>query len=104
MSRTEQPKQPSQSLKTFKKSLSGEVVCPGEEGYDYGIFRWTDNSVRPASYVVFPKSAEDVSKAIRFGKDEGLELAICGGGHSWSVSLSSYVCLIARGLLQSRVW
>lgn len=89
MSHTKQPSEFSSSFATFKKSLSGEVVRPGEQGYDFGIFRWTDTSVRPASYVVFPKSAEDVSKAVIFGRNAGLELAICGGGHSWSVRLSS---------------
>src|SRR5262245_5563959 len=96
MSHTEQPNQSSSSFATFRKSLSGEVVRPGDQGYDYGIFRWTDNSVRPASYVVFPRSAEDVSKAIRFGKDEGLELAICGGGHSWSVRLTGLPSLLSE--------
>lgn len=75
----------SSTLSELKSVLSGEIVGPGEEGYDFGIRRWSDSCSKPATYVVFPKNAEDVAAAIKFGRAEGLELAICGGGHSWSV-------------------
>ncbi|KIO21665.1 hypothetical protein M407DRAFT_28732 [Tulasnella calospora MUT 4182] len=81
--------QPSTALTKLKETLSGEVVCPGDEGYDYGIARWSDNCVKQAGYVVFPKNNEDVVQAVRFARDQSLELAIYGGGHSYSGSSST---------------
>ncbi|KAG8924298.1 hypothetical protein FRC00_005263 [Tulasnella sp. 408] len=87
----------SPALTELKSILSGEIVGPGEEGYDYGIARWSDSCSKPATYVVFPRSAEDVAAAIKFGRSEGLELAICGGGHSWSGASSTTGLVIHLG-------
>ncbi|KAG9046102.1 hypothetical protein FS837_005089 [Tulasnella sp. UAMH 9824] len=81
--------QPSIALAKLKESLSGEVVCPGDEGYNNGIARWSDNCVKQAGYVVFPKNNEDVVEAIKFARGQNLELAIYGGGHSYSGSSST---------------
>lgn len=87
----------SSTLSELKSVLSGEIVGPGEEGYDFGIRRWSDSCSKPATYVVFPKNAEDVAAAIKFGRAEGLELAICGGGHSWSGASSTTGLVIHLG-------
>lgn len=78
--------QQSEALTKLKESLSGEVVCPGDEGYDYGIARWSENCVKKAGYVVFPKTNEEVVEAIKFARGQNLDLAIYGGGHSYTVS------------------
>ncbi|KAG8971289.1 hypothetical protein FRC05_011388 [Tulasnella sp. 425] len=77
------------ALTKLKETLSGDVVCPGEEGYEYGIARWSDNCVKQAGYVVFPKTNEDVAEAVKFARGQSSELAICGGGHSYSGSSST---------------
>ncbi|KIO21684.1 hypothetical protein M407DRAFT_80117 [Tulasnella calospora MUT 4182] len=77
------------SLTKLRETLSGEIVCPGDEGYEYGIARWSDSCVKQAAYVVFPKTNEDVAEAIKFAKEQSLELAIYGGGHSFSGSSST---------------
>ena len=74
------------SYDTFKASLDGETVRPGEDGYEFGIARWTPTAMLPAQYVVFPKTNEDISKAIKFARAINTEIAVCCGGHSWSVS------------------
>ncbi|KAG8900553.1 hypothetical protein FRC00_012355 [Tulasnella sp. 408] len=81
--------QPSIALTKLKESLSGEVVCPGDDGYDYGIARWSENCVKKAGYVIFPKTNEDVVEGIKFARSQNLELAIYGGGHSYSGSSST---------------
>ncbi|KAG8930127.1 hypothetical protein FRC01_003229 [Tulasnella sp. 417] len=81
--------EPSIALAKLKESLAGEVVCKGDEGYDYGIARWSDNCVKQAGYVVFPKTNEDVVEAVKFARGQSLELAIFGGGHSYSASSST---------------
>ncbi|KAG8939284.1 hypothetical protein FRC04_006724 [Tulasnella sp. 424] len=81
----------------LKSTLFGEIVRPGDEGYEYGIARWSDNSVQQAAYVVFPKNAEDVAAAIKFAKAEKVDIAVCGGGHSWSGSSSTTGLVIHLG-------
>lgn len=74
------------SFEAFKHSLAGDVLQPGEAGYDEGIKRWSPAASRPAKYVVCPKTTDDIAKAIRFARENEIDLAVCGGGHSFSVS------------------
>ena len=42
-----------------------QILTPGDgEAYHDAIKRWADNAVKEAKYVVLPKSAQDVSKAV----------------------------------------
>ncbi|KAI0092983.1 FAD-binding domain-containing protein [Irpex rosettiformis] len=68
-----------------------EQILTVEDGQAYEdiIKRWADNATKRAQFVVLPRSAQDVSKAILFAINNGLELAIRGGGHSASGSSSS---------------
>lgn len=74
------------SVDLFRSSLEGDFALPGEAGYQDGITRWTPLVEQPAAYVVFPKTNADVAKAIQFARVLDVEIAVCGGGHSWSVS------------------
>ncbi|KAG8904921.1 hypothetical protein FRC00_013609, partial [Tulasnella sp. 408] len=85
------------SLTKLKETLSGEVVCPGDDGYEYGITRWSDSFTKQAAYVVFPKNDQDVAEAIKFAKEQSLELAVYGGGHSFSGSSSTEGLVIHLG-------
>ncbi|KAG9001350.1 hypothetical protein FRB90_011634 [Tulasnella sp. 427] len=87
---------PPPALTKLRESLSGEIVRPGEEGYEYGIARWSNTHVKQAAYVAFPKTNQDVSQAIAFAKELGLEIAVCGGGHSFSGSSSTQGGLVIR--------
>ncbi|PSR76100.1 hypothetical protein PHLCEN_2v8688 [Hermanssonia centrifuga] len=78
----------------------GDQVLTPDDGklYEESIRRWAENAERKAKYIVLPKSAEDVSKAVRgpsnahnilFATQNDLEIAIKGGGHSCSGASSS---------------
>ncbi|KAG8909010.1 hypothetical protein FRB99_000113 [Tulasnella sp. 403] len=88
---------------TLKASLTGETVRPGDDGYQEGLTRWLDNVVQPAQYIVFPKTPQDVSAAIQFATSNGLEVAICGGGHSWSGASSGRDLVIHLGKYMNEV-
>ncbi|CDO74549.1 hypothetical protein BN946_scf184632.g6 [Trametes cinnabarina] len=76
-------------IETFKSSFKGDVVIPGDPGYDESIARWAKNAARRAAVVAFVKDAEDVSKAIAYAKQAKLPIAIKGGGHNPSGASSS---------------
>lgn len=79
------PDSVSPTVAKLKASLKGDLVMPGEDGYEWGIKRWAVAHIKPAQYIVYPKTNEDIAKALTFRKKLGLDLAICSGGHSWSV-------------------
>lgn len=72
-------------------SLDGvEVLSPADgEKFDNPLWRWATNSERRAKYVVLPRNADEVSKAILFANANNLEVATKGGGHSVSGASST---------------
>jgi FAD/FMN-containing dehydrogenase len=62
--------------------FKGDLVRPGDPGYDDALKRWAANAACKASIVAFVKDEEDVALAIKFARDSGLPIAIRGGGHS----------------------
>ncbi|KAH7010996.1 hypothetical protein EDB80DRAFT_640217 [Ilyonectria destructans] len=68
---------------------AGDVLLPGDAGYQESLKRWSDSSEKPAAVVVRVTSAEEVSAAIRFATAHKVPLTARGGGHSTSGASSS---------------
>ncbi|HET8788150.1 MAG TPA: FAD-binding protein, partial [Actinomycetes bacterium] len=82
------------ALTRLAGQLRGELLLPGDPGYDDA--RQGYNSLhdhRPA-VVVRPAGGDDVARALEFATGAGLEVAVRSGGHS----LAGYGAT-ARGLL-----
>jgi hypothetical protein len=63
-------------------ALRGDLIEPGDPGYDEA--RAVYNAMidkRPAA-IARCRDAADVVACVRFGRDQGIELAVRGGGHS----------------------
>jgi FAD/FMN-containing dehydrogenase len=67
---------------TLTKTLQGDVLRPGDDGFDASRTVWNAMVDRQPAIVVRPANATDVAQAIRFARDEGLEIGVKGGGHS----------------------
>ena len=63
-------------------ALDCEVIRPGDEAYDRARRVWNGAIDRHPALVVRPESARDVAEAVHVARDEGLPLAIRGGGHN----------------------
>ncbi|KAF7967602.1 hypothetical protein HWV62_33689 [Athelia sp. TMB] len=74
---------------SFSKSFTGDLVVPGDAGYDASIARWASNAQRNAKVVAFVKSPEDVALALAVAKSNKLPIAIRGGGHNAAAASSS---------------
>jgi FAD/FMN-containing dehydrogenase len=62
--------------------FAGELVLPGEDGYDAHREVWNAAVDRRPAVIARCTTAADVVAAIRHGRDRGLEIAVKCGGHS----------------------
>ncbi len=60
----------------------GEVILPGDPSYDEARTLFNTMIDRRPSVIAQCATVADVQKAIRFGRDNSLEIAVRGGGHS----------------------
>ncbi|MFB6719894.1 FAD-binding oxidoreductase [Kribbella sp. NPDC056345] len=65
-------------------SISGTVLTPGQDGYDDARRLWNAQHDRRPAVIAQVRSAEDVAAAVRYGVENGLEIAVRGGAHSVS--------------------
>jgi FAD/FMN-containing dehydrogenase len=70
------------ALRAFAGAFPGEVVLPGDDGYDDARAVWNRMVDRRPAAVVRPTTSDDVAVALRFARDSELQVAIRGGGHS----------------------
>jgi FAD/FMN-containing dehydrogenase len=70
------------ALSALTDGFGGEVVLPGDAGYDAARAVWNGMVDRRPALVVRPAAAADVSAAIRFGREQELPIAVRSGGHS----------------------
>jgi FAD/FMN-containing dehydrogenase len=70
------------SANTLKSSLRGELIQPGDEGYDAA--RKVYNAMIDKRPALIARCADvaDVITAVNFGRENGLLVSIRGGGHN----------------------
>ncbi len=69
-------------LSRLREDLRGEVIAPGDAGYDAARSVFPGNIDRRPAVVVRPADAAEVSTVVSLARDSGLELAVRCGGHS----------------------
>jgi FAD/FMN-containing dehydrogenase len=73
---------PERAIRTLEERLRGEVVRPGDAGYDQARRVWNAAVDRHPALVVRPREVGDVVQAVDFARTNNLPLAVRGGGHS----------------------
>lgn len=66
----------------LRETFGGEVIRPRDGAYDDARRVWNALFDRRPALIVRPISVEDVATAIRFGREQDLEIAVRSGGHS----------------------
>ncbi len=70
----------------LREAVSGEVVRPGDEGYDEARSVWNVRFDRRPKVIVRCRDAADVQAAVKFARQEGLEISVKGGGHAYAAN------------------
>jgi FAD/FMN-containing dehydrogenase len=69
-------------VSSFRTGFGGEIVLPGDDGYDQARVVWNAAVDRHPAVVVRPTGVDDVTAAVRFGREQDLVIAVRCGGHS----------------------
>ena len=72
----------SESITVLKSNVRGEVLLPDSPGYDAARTIWNAMIDKRPSVIVRCTGVADVIAAVNFGRDQGLVIAVRGGGHN----------------------
>ena len=78
-----------ESVPGFRKLITGNVILPGETGYDDVRAIWNGMFDKKPALITRCLNAEDVSQAVLFAIKHQLQIAVKGGGHN---SAGNAVC------------
>ncbi|KAK7991449.1 FAD binding domain-containing protein [Apiospora saccharicola] len=85
-----------------KRVIRGQVLTPGDDGYEESLLRWSTTCIKRAAVVVKPADAQEASQAVQFATSHALPLTVRGGGHSPSgASASEGGMVVDLGLMRS---
>ena len=70
-------------LSALETSFRGQLVRPGDSGYDEHRKVWNGSIDRSPALIARCAGVADVVAAMRFARDSGLRVAVRGGGHSF---------------------
>ena len=73
----------SAALRELTGAFSGDLIQPGDGGYDEHRKVWNGSIDRHPALIARCAGTDDVIAAIRFARQTGLPLAVRGGGHSF---------------------
>lgn len=70
------------ALDQLRRAFGGEVITPGDAGYDEARRLWNAMHDRRPAVILRPSNAEGVATAIAFAGEHDLEITVKSGGHS----------------------
>lgn len=68
----------------LRGELEGEVILPGEQGYDEARAVWNGRFDPKPAVVIRCRGTGDVQTALRFAREHDLQVSVRGGGHSYA--------------------
>jgi len=75
------PRPAARHAERLHAAISGEVLAPGQTGYDQARQAWNLAVDQRPAIVVVAESADDVARAVQYAGPHGLRIAAQGTGH-----------------------
>ena len=72
----------SETIKQFRGAIRGKVIIPGDAEYDHARQIWNAMIDKRPAVIARCIATSDVVHAVNFARDNGLLLAVRGGGHN----------------------
>ncbi len=73
----------SENTRRLRAALHGELILPEDEGYESARRIWNGAIDRRPAMIIRCVDAGDVQRAVEFGRQGNLDIAVRGGGHSF---------------------
>src|SRR5207247_7018698 len=73
----------SASIARLRARLHGELILPGDAAYEVARRVWNGAIDRHPAVIVRCADASDVRRAVEFGQNRHLDIAVRGGAHSF---------------------
>ena len=70
------------AVEGFKSNLRGEVLCPGDKGYDEARKVWNGMIDKKPSIIARCAGVADVINSVNFARTNNLLVSVRGGGHN----------------------
>ncbi|MFN2196601.1 MAG: FAD-binding oxidoreductase, partial [Anaerolineales bacterium] len=70
------------ALQALAENFSGQIILPDDPDYDLGRLVWNGMIDRYPAIILQPAQTSDVAAAVNFAREQGLPLAVRGGGHN----------------------
>jgi FAD/FMN-containing dehydrogenase len=74
--------QSKQALTKLSATIKGRVLGPNDSGYDEARQVWNAMIDRRPAVIVQPANGDDVAPAIKFARENALEISVRGAGHN----------------------
>jgi FAD/FMN-containing dehydrogenase len=71
-------------METFRQTLRGPLIAPGDADYDEARQVWNANIDRRPGLICRPTGVADVVNAVNFAREHQLLVAVRGGAHSFA--------------------
>ena len=85
---------PLEGIEVLTSNLAGDLVRPGDDGYDKARTIWNAMIDRKPALIVRCAATEDVVRCVNFAREHGLQLSVKAGGHGVAGN-----ALVADGLV-----
>jgi FAD/FMN-containing dehydrogenase len=73
---------PADAIEALARRIQGDVIQPVDDGYDAARAVWNGYVDKRPGVIVRPSGADGVAAAIAFARENGLVVAVRGGGHN----------------------
>lgn len=86
------------AVQKFVATLRGEVLRPGDQGYEAACRFWNGHVLKRPGLIVRCSDVEDIATSVKFARDEEVLLAVRGGGHTRNSSCDGGLLVNLSGL------